>query len=105
MMRGEKTMDQQTIDRIAKLLIERRMLQSRLNDIEKELKPLRHALCANMHDSEHMRQFEGDEFIVQAVRVTTTRIDTKALRQEEPEIAARFERTSSYVKLQPIPRR
>ncbi len=71
---------------------ELRQLQNLIEEAQQEAEAIKDALKAHMGDSEELR---AGEYKVTWKAVTSSRLDSKALKTALPEVAERFTRTTA----------
>ena len=81
-----------TID-ITKAAKDYRELQTMIKELEAEADALKMAMTAHM-DAQGVDTMTADVFTIKYTAYTSSRIDTTALKNELPEVAARFTKTN-----------
>lgn len=81
-----------SINEIEMKVKELRQLQALIDEAEAEADAIRDAIKAQMGDAEELR---AGEYKITWKAVTTSRLDTAALKKALPDVAAQFTRTST----------
>ena len=81
-----------SISEIESKIRELRQLQALVDEAESEMETIKDALKAHMGDSEELR---AGEYKVTWKAVTSSRLDSKALKEALPEVAQLFTRTTT----------
>lgn len=81
-----------SINEIESKVRELRQLQSLIEEAQAEAEDIKDAIKAHMGDSEELR---AGEYKVTWKAVTSSRLDTAALRKAVPDVAAAFTRTTT----------
>ena len=81
-----------SISEIESKVRELRQLQALIDEAQAEAETIKDALKAHMGDSEELR---AGEYKVTWKTVTSSRLDTAALRKAIPDVAAAFTRTTT----------
>lgn len=81
-----------SINEIESKVWELRQLQSLIEEAQAEAEDIKDAIKAHMGDSEELR---AGEYKVTWKAVTSSRLDTAALRKAVPDVAAAFTRTTT----------
>lgn len=77
---------------LEKKVRELRQLQSLVDEAQEEIEAIRDTIKAHMGEREELR---AGEYKVTWKAVTTSKLDTAALRKALPDVAARFTKTST----------
>lgn len=75
---------------------ELRQLQALIEEAQQEAETIKDAIKAAMGDAEEIR---AGEYRITWKPITTSRIDTSALKKELPDLAAQFTKTSTVRRL------
>jgi len=81
-----------SINEIESKISELRQLQNLIEEAQQEAEAIKDALKAHMGDSEELR---AGEYKITWKPVTSSRLDSKALKAALPEVAERFTRTTT----------
>ena len=81
-----------SINEIEMKVKELRQLQALIDEAQAEADAIRDAIKAQMGDAEELR---AGEYKITWKAVTTSRLDTAALKKALPDVAAQFTRTST----------
>lgn len=84
-----------TREEIAKKVSELRELMRMADELSAEIEALKDDLKAEMNDGNGY-ELKGTDYKVTYHEVSQTKIDSKALKKDLPDVAAKYSKTSSY---------
>jgi len=76
-----------------------REIQAMIRELEAEAEAVKATITAHM-DAEHIDTLQADIFTIKWTAYTSSRVDTTALKNELPDVAARYTKTTEARRFQ-----